>query len=62
MIFLIAIVIGVWGGESSHKRREEKNSFEIDDAETFTKISSGYDPYRNVYWTLKQELKIDEED
>ena len=59
MIFLLAIVFGVWAGESSNKRKEEQEL--TDDSGTFTRFSSGYDSYRNVYWTLKQELKIEKE-
>lgn len=51
MELIIAIILGLAASEITNKGRSSKP----DEEKEQERFSSGYDPYRNVYWTLEQK-------
>ena len=58
-MIMLAIMAALSIAEHAENKRRSR---EKDHSETLTKYSSGYDPYRNVFWELEQKFKINEDD
>ena len=60
MLPFLIMAAGVWWVYRDAAKTKSHEDKEVD-TKTGTKITSGYDPYKDVYWTLEQKWRYKED-